>query len=131
MGSLTINITPDIYQEAEQRNLSYKKKYGNTGTHRLNKDRQRMTGYLAEASIRSYFPQLNYSDNDNIDLYLLDYQTTYQAFPQVSLLTLLYRMQDSSLTSYITILLYYYITLTITIFQSINLNLFTNILKGS
>ena len=67
MGSLTINITPDIYQEAEQRNLSYKQKYGNTGTHRLNKDRQRMTGYLAEASIRSYFPQLNYSDNDNVD----------------------------------------------------------------
>ena len=67
MGSLTINITPDIYQEAKQRNLSYKQKYGNTGTHRLNKDRQRMTGYLAEASIRSYFPQLNYSDNDNVD----------------------------------------------------------------
>ena len=67
MDALTINITPDIYQEAEQRNLSYKKKYGNTGTHRLNKDRQRMTGYLAEASIRSYFPQLNYSDNDNVD----------------------------------------------------------------
>ena len=67
MGSLIINITPDIYQAAEQRNLSYKQKYGNTGTHRLNKDRQRMTGYLAEASIRSYFPQLNYSDNDNVD----------------------------------------------------------------
>jgi hypothetical protein len=67
MGVLTINITPEIYQEAEKRNLSYKKRYGNTGTHRLNKDRQRMTGYLAEASIRSYFPKLNYSDNDNVD----------------------------------------------------------------
>jgi hypothetical protein len=67
MDSLTINITPEIYQEAENRNLSYKNKYGNSGTHRLNKDRQRMTGYLAEASIRSYFPQLHYSDNDNVD----------------------------------------------------------------
>lgn len=67
MDALTINITPEIYLEAEKRNLSYKNKYGNSGTHRLNKDRQRMTGYLAEASIRSYFPQLHYSDNDNVD----------------------------------------------------------------
>ena len=67
MNILAINITPEIYQEAENRNLSYKNKYGNSGTHRLNKDRQRMTGYLAEASIKSYFPQLNYSDNDNVD----------------------------------------------------------------
>ena len=39
MGSLTINITPDIYQEAEQRNLSYKKKYGKKQgkKYRLNK----------------------------------------------------------------------------------------------
>jgi hypothetical protein len=70
MEILTVNITPEIYKEAQDRNLAYQKKYGNSGTHRLNKDRQRMTGYLAEASIHSCFYELQYSDNDNVDFYI-------------------------------------------------------------
>lgn len=67
MDIITVNITPEIYAEASQRNEEYRKKFGNKGTHRLNKDRQRMTGYLAEASIRSVFPGFTYSDNDIVD----------------------------------------------------------------
>jgi hypothetical protein len=70
MDILTVNITPAIYKEAQDRNLAYQKRYGNSGTHRLNKSRQRMTGYLAEASIRSCFNELKYSDNDIVDFYI-------------------------------------------------------------
>lgn len=67
MDLITVNITSPIYAEASKRNAEYQKRFGNIGTHRLNKDRQRMTGYLAEASIRSVFPVFAYSDNDIVD----------------------------------------------------------------
>ena len=67
MEIVNVKITSKIFDEAKQRNEKYKTKYGNAGTHRLNKDRQRMTGYLAEACVRDRFPQIQYSDNDVVD----------------------------------------------------------------
>jgi hypothetical protein len=65
--TIDIKITKNIFDKAQQRNEKYKSKYGNTGTHRINKDRQRMTGYLAEACIVDRFPQIKYSINDIVD----------------------------------------------------------------
>ena len=72
MEIISVNITQNIFDEADRRNNIFQKKFGNTGTHRLNKGRQRMTGYLAEACIRSRFPILKYSDDPNIDFILYD-----------------------------------------------------------
>jgi len=63
MGKIVrINVTPEIKKEAQERNETFKKKYGNRGTHRLDKNRQRETGYLAEAAINSYCKNLSYSN---------------------------------------------------------------------
>jgi hypothetical protein len=70
MEIISINITKNIFNEAYKRNEKYKAKYGNCGTHRINKDRQRMTGYLAEACISHRFPQIQYSEIDNVDFTL-------------------------------------------------------------
>ena len=67
MEIVTINITQKIFDEAQQRNEKYKAKYGHIGTHRTNKDRQRMTGYLAEACIANTFSHIKYSTNDIVD----------------------------------------------------------------
>lgn len=67
MEIIPVKITSKIFSEAKQRNEKYKIKYGNIGTHRLNKYRQRMTGYLAEACISDRFPHIQYSDNDIVD----------------------------------------------------------------
>jgi hypothetical protein len=64
---VTVNITDKLYTEAEQRNQKYYDKFGQSGTHRTNKHRQRMTGYLAEACIKNTFPALQYSDNLAVD----------------------------------------------------------------
>ena len=64
---IEVSITNQIFEEALNRNLQYQKRFGNIGTHRLNKDRQRMTGYLAESCIRSIFPSLQYSKDDTVD----------------------------------------------------------------
>lgn len=67
MAIIPVEITKSIFDEATSRNIKYKKKFGNIGTHRLNKDRQRMTGYLAEACVRSLFPEIEYSNSDVVD----------------------------------------------------------------
>lgn len=72
MEIIDIKITKSIFDKAQQRNEKYKNKYGNAGTHRLNKDRQRMTGYLAEACIIDKFPQIEYSINDIVDFNIGD-----------------------------------------------------------
>ena len=64
---ITVNITSAIYEEAELRNKEYHKRFGNSGTHRIDRDRQRMTGYLAEACIRHTFPLIQYSDDYSVD----------------------------------------------------------------
>lgn len=70
MAIISVKITQQIFDEASDRNTRYKNKFGNIGTHRTNKDRQRMTGYLAEACIRSLFPKISYSNSDTVDFIL-------------------------------------------------------------
>ncbi|MFN9957399.1 MAG: hypothetical protein ACK55I_30200 [bacterium] len=72
MAIIPVKITKQIFDEATNRNIKYKNKFGNIGTHRINKDRQRMTGYLAEACIRSLYPEIKYSDSDVVDFILND-----------------------------------------------------------
>jgi len=67
MEIVTVNITQEIYNEAYQRNQKYLEIFGNNGTHRTNKSRQRMTGYLAEACIRSKYAVLQYSESTDVD----------------------------------------------------------------
>jgi hypothetical protein len=71
---ISVKITKEIQKEAEKRNLKYKKRFGNNGTHRKNKERQRMTGYLAEACINSIFPSIEYSEDYYVD-FILDGST--------------------------------------------------------
>lgn len=64
---LEVFITPEMMQEAEERNNLFYKKYGNVGTNRLDKKNQRITGYLAEIAIKSCFNKIKYSDIDDVD----------------------------------------------------------------
>ena len=64
---IEVKITPKILQEAEERNKKYHLLFGNSGTHRSDKQRQRMTGYLAEVSIHNIFPSFKYSENYVVD----------------------------------------------------------------
>lgn len=63
---IEIDITKEMLDEAKNRNTAFQKKYGNIGTHRLDKDKQRITGYLAEAAIK-HFCGMDYSDEDSVD----------------------------------------------------------------
>mgnify|MGYP004106300729 CR=1 FL=1 len=67
---IEVKITTEIMQEAKRRNVEYYKRFGNSGTHRTNKERQRMTGYLAEACIRAKFSEIQYSDDYTVDFML-------------------------------------------------------------
>jgi hypothetical protein len=78
---ISIPITTEIYQEAEKRNNQYLSRLGHLGTHRTDKSRQRMTGYLAEASIIFTFPTIQYSTNDNVD-FVLDSSITIDSKAQ-------------------------------------------------
>lgn len=61
-----VAITGEMLDEAKKRNASFEKKYGNIGTHRINKSKQRMTGYLAEVAIKRLCG-VEYSDEDSVD----------------------------------------------------------------
>lgn len=67
MEIIPVKITAKIFKEAQERNNKYHKQFGNTGTHRLNQRRQRMTGYLAEACIRSLYPEIQYNEDYSVD----------------------------------------------------------------
>lgn len=71
---IEVQITQPIFEEARKRNDQYYNRFGHAGTHRTNKERQRMTGYLAEACIRSEFPIIEYSDDYDVD-FILDFST--------------------------------------------------------
>jgi len=63
---IEVEVSKNMIEEAKQRNESFKDKYGNIGTHRLDKSKQRITGYLAEAAIRNVYG-IEYSDDDSVD----------------------------------------------------------------
>ena len=64
---VTVNITAKLLAEAEERNQKYYDMFGHLGTHRADKYRQRMTGYLAEVCIKNTFPAINYSNDFVVD----------------------------------------------------------------
>lgn len=66
-GFVTVHITEEMRAEAEKRNQIFYEKYGNAGTHRTDKSRQRMTGYLAEMAVKTVFPKLEFSSNPQYD----------------------------------------------------------------
>lgn len=59
--ALRVKVTPDILDEATKRNKQFYGSFGNSGTHRMDKDNQRITGYLAEVAIKHSIPTLSYS----------------------------------------------------------------------
>lgn len=61
-----VDITKEMLNEAKKRNEEFQKKYGHVGTHRVDKSKQRITGYLAEVAIK-YLCNLDYSDEDSVD----------------------------------------------------------------
>jgi len=65
--ALLVEVTPDILEEAKERNKKFFNSFGNSGTHRMDKDNQRITGYLAEAAINHSIPTLTYSNNNAYD----------------------------------------------------------------
>lgn len=71
---IEVIITSEIFAEAKRRNDKYYDRFGHAGTHRTNTERQRMTGYLAEACIHSEFPSIEYSDDYDVD-FILDSST--------------------------------------------------------
>jgi hypothetical protein len=70
---IEVSVNKNILDEAKSRNQEFFVKFGNSGTHRENKE-QRMTGYLAEACINDRFNDFSYSDHFNVD-FLLDDNT--------------------------------------------------------
>lgn len=66
-GFIEVDVTPEMVTKAEERNQSFFKKLGNVGTHRTDKTRQRITGYLAEMAVKVVYPKLEFSTDPNID----------------------------------------------------------------
>ncbi len=64
---IEINITHEILQEANDRHLAFYDRFGNNGTHRIDKNKQRMIGYIAEACIVHAFPDIAYSTDYRVD----------------------------------------------------------------
>ena len=60
---IEIKVTSEILEEAKRRTSEAAKRFGDRGTHRLNSDRQKSTGYLAEVCINHEFPDIKYSDD--------------------------------------------------------------------
>lgn len=66
---IEIKVTSEILEEAKRRTSEAAKRFGDRGTHRLNSDRQKTTGYLAEVCINHEFPDIKYSDDLNVDFH--------------------------------------------------------------
>jgi len=66
---IEVKVTPEIWEEAKRRTSEAAERFGDRGTHRLNSDRQKTTGYLAEVCINHEFPNIKYSDDLNVDFH--------------------------------------------------------------
>ena len=69
-GFIEVIVTDQLLQEALDRNNSFYQRFGNAGTHRLDKDRQRKTGYLAESAVKSACPRLGFSEDPSVHFVL-------------------------------------------------------------
>ena len=65
-----IKITPEMKCAAEQRNVSSAKKYGTKGTRLVEKNKKiRETGFLGEQIVKSAYPHLELSTDDDYDFH--------------------------------------------------------------
>ena len=71
---IEVMITSDILEEAKKEMKNITLVLVTLEHIRTNKQRQRMTGYLAEACIRYTFPEIKYSDDYFVD-FILDSST--------------------------------------------------------
>jgi len=71
-GFVEVTLTKEMIANAEKRNHEFFKKLGNTGTHRTDKSRQRMTGYLAEMAVKEVYSKLEFSKDPKVDFFLKD-----------------------------------------------------------
>ena len=65
-----VEVTKFMLDEANQRNKKFYEMFGHTGTHRSNKQRQRITGYLAEAAISNTYADIVYAEGYSVDFVL-------------------------------------------------------------
>lgn len=79
---IEVFITNDMKKEADERNMAFFKKYGNSGTNRIDKKNQRITGYLAEVAIKHTFQKLIYSEDDNVDFLSCSKKITFDSKAQ-------------------------------------------------
>lgn len=64
---IEVEITEDMLTQARNRERVFFEKYGNNGTLRTDKPRQRMTGYLAEIAVKATYSSLSFSPSDAYD----------------------------------------------------------------
>lgn len=64
-----------MIEEAKERNKKFYKMFGHRGTHRLDKEKQRKTGYLAEAAIIHAYPEISYAESHSVDFILKNSDT--------------------------------------------------------
>jgi hypothetical protein len=102
---IEVDISPEMKKESDTRNKMFYDKYGNTGTHRLDKNRQRNTGYLAEMSVKLVFPKLEFSKDPTVDFILNDITFDVKAqgcnsAPKTNFTAALYEEQDNRKVDY-------------------------------
>jgi len=99
---IEVNITNEMLEEAKSRNESFKNKYGSNGTHRTNKENQRIVGYLAEVAINKCFKSVEYVvGDDNIDFISKNKKVTLDSkaqgcngMPKIDYVATLYEEQN-------------------------------------
>jgi len=80
---IEVDITNEMLEEAKYRNEAFKNKYGSNGTHRTNKENQRIVGYLAEVAINKSFNNVEYVvGNDNVDFISKNKKLTFDSKAQ-------------------------------------------------
>ena len=70
-----VEVTKFMLDEANKRNKKFYEMFGHTGTHRSNKHRQRITGYLAEAAISDTYADIVYAEGYSVDFVLKNSDT--------------------------------------------------------
>lgn len=74
---IEVKITPEMIEEAEERNKTKKAIYGTLKTRRTKSTRARMTGFIGEVAAKKVFQKLSYSDENDVDLVSKDNKITF------------------------------------------------------